>query len=139
VQNCRRRFDEADLLIIYIDGKYFGGHQVVSAVGVDSQGEKHILGITEGATENTVVVKGLLEALVERAAKSLGPILSGPGPRPFGRRGRRRLFVIDGSKALRKAIDEVYGADNPVQRCQAHKLATCSAICPRSCKGRWRR
>jgi transposase-like protein len=88
---CERRFDEIDLLIIYLDGKDFGGHQVVSAIGVDLQGKKHVLGLTEGATENAVVVKGLLEDLVER----------GVSP------GRRRLFVIDGSKALRKAIDDV--------------------------------
>ena len=102
---CERRFDEIDLLVIYLDGKDFGGHQVISAVGVDSEGSKHVLGLSEGATENAVVVKGLLEELVER------------GVTP----GRKRLFVIDGSKALRKAIGEVYGASNPVQRCQAHK------------------
>jgi transposase-like protein len=73
---------------------------------VDLQGKKHILGLSEGATENAVVVKGLLEDLVERGVKP----------------DRRRLFVIDGSKALRKAIDEVFGKHNPVQRCQAHKV-----------------
>jgi len=102
---CERRFDELDLLVIYIDGQDFGGHQVVSAVGVDTEGRKHVLGLSEGATENAVVVKGLLEDLMERGVKP----------------GRRRLFVIDGSKALRKAIDAVYGRENPVQRCLAHK------------------
>lgn len=102
---CERRFDEVDLLIIYLDGKQLGGHQVVCAVGVDVEGRKHVLGLAEGATENAVVVKGLLEDLVERGVKP----------------GRQRLFVIDGSKALRKAIDEVYGKHNPVQRCQVHK------------------
>ena len=102
---CERRFDEVDLLVIYLDGKDFGGHQVICAVGVDLQGKKHILGLTEGATENAVVVKDLLEELVAR----------GVAPE------RRRLFVIDGSKALRKAIDDVFGKHNPVQRCQAHK------------------
>jgi transposase-like protein len=102
---CERRFDKVELLVIYLDGKDFGGHQVISAVGVDNEGRKHVLGISEGATENAVVVKGLLGELVER------------GVTP----GRKRLFVIDGSKALRKAIGEVYGASNPVQRCQAHK------------------
>ena len=59
----------------------------------------------QGASENATVVKALLEELVERGLKP----------------GRRRLFVIDGSKALRKAIDQVYGHDNPVQRCRTHK------------------
>jgi len=102
---CERRFDELDLLVIYLDGKDFGGHQVICAIGVDLQGKKHLLGLSEGATENAVVVKELLENLVERGVKP----------------DRRRLFVIDGSKALRKAIDEVFGKQNPVQRCQAHK------------------
>jgi transposase-like protein len=103
---CERRFDEVDLLVIYLDSKEFAGHQVICAIGVDLQGKKHILGLSEGATENVVVVKGLLEDLVERGVKP----------------DRRRLFVIDGSKALRKAIDEVFGKHNPVQRCQAHKV-----------------
>ena len=54
---CERRFDDLDLLIIYVDGVQFGGHHVIVAVGVDSDGKKHVLGLTEGASENTVVVK----------------------------------------------------------------------------------
>lgn len=114
-----RCFDQVELLVIYIDGQDFGGHQVVSAVGVDTEGNKHVLGLTEGATENAVVVKGLLEDLVAR------------GVRP----GRRRLFVVDGSKALRKAIDQVYGADNPVQRCRAHKLRNVLGYLPKELQG----
>jgi len=116
---CERRFEEVDLLIIYLDGKDFGGHQVICAVGVDIQGKKHVLGLTEGATENAVVVKGLLEELVER------------GVTP----GRKRLFVIDGSKALRAAIDAVYGKDNPVQRCRTHKLRNVLGYLPREMQG----
>ena len=101
-----RRFDELDLLIIYIDGVRFGAHHVIGAIGVDTDGKKHVLGLAEGATENAMVVKGLLESLVER------------GVRP----DRRRLFVIDGSKALRAAIDTVFGGGNPVQRCRNHKI-----------------
>lgn len=103
---CERCWDKVDLLIIYIDGQEFGGHHVLTAVGVDALGQKHVLGLVEGASENAAAVKGLLEDLVERGVKP----------------GRRRLFVIDGSKALRKGIDAVYGADNPVQRCRAHKV-----------------
>lgn len=103
---CQRRFDDVDLLIVYIDGVRFGEHHVIAAVGVDDQGCKHVLGLAEGATENAVVVKGLLEELVER------------GVRP----DRRRLFVMDGSKALRAAIVAVFGADHPVQRCRNHKI-----------------
>jgi len=102
---AERRFDDKDILLIYLDGLRFGKHHVLAAVGVDSEGNKHVLGLKEGASENAVVVTSLLEDLVTR------------GIRP----GRRRLFVIDGSKALRYAIDAVFGANNPVQRCRAHK------------------
>ncbi len=101
-----RRFEEKDIVVIWIDGMIFGGHHVLVALGADVQGVKHVLGLAEGASENAVVVKGLLEDLVRR------------GVRP----GRRRLFVIDGSKALRCAIDAVYGSENPVQRCRNHKV-----------------
>jgi len=101
-----RRFEDKDILVIYLDGLIFGGHHVLVALGVDVQGNKHVLGLTEGGSENAVVAKGLLEDLAERGVKP----------------GRRRLFVIDGSKALRSAIDAVYGKENPVQRCRNHKV-----------------
>jgi putative transposase len=101
-----RRLDAWDLLVIYVDGIQFGAHHVIAAVGVDSDGTKHVLGMREGASENAEVTKALLEDLVERG---LDP-------------ERRRLFVIDGSKALRKAIDQVFGRANPVQRCRNHKI-----------------
>jgi transposase-like protein len=102
---AERRFDDRDILLIYLDGLRFGRHHVLAAVGVDCQGNKHVLGLRQGASENAVVVQELLEDLVAR------------GIRP----GRRRLFVIDGSKALRQGIDAVYGSNNPVQRCRRHK------------------
>jgi transposase-like protein len=103
---CERRFEEKDILVVYLEGLIFGGHHVLVALGVDVQGIKHVLGLAEGGSENAVVAKGLLEDLVERGVKP----------------GRRRLFVIDGSKALRSAIDAVYGKENPVQRCRNHKV-----------------
>jgi transposase-like protein len=116
---CERRFEEVDLPIIYIDGKHFGGHQVICAVGVDQEGRKHVLGISEGATESAVVVKELLEDLVQR------------GVRP----GRTRLFIIDGSKALRAGIDAVYGEENPVQRCRFHKRQNVLGYLPKELQG----
>ena len=101
-----RRFDEVKLMIIYIDGMAFGDHVMIGAVGVDLEGNKHVLAIREGATENATVVKELLEDLVAR----------GVNPE------QKRLFVIDGSKALRTAINAVFGIHQPVQRCRAHKL-----------------
>jgi putative transposase len=101
-----RRFDELKLVVIYIDGMVFGDHVMIGAVGVDAEGHKHVLAIREGATENATVVKELLEDLVAR------------GVNP----DQKRLFVIDGSKALRTAINAVFGSQHPVQRCRAHKL-----------------
>jgi transposase-like protein len=103
---CERRFEGKDILIVYLDGIQFGQIHVIVALGVDSQGYKHVLGLREGATENATVVKDLLTNIVSR----------GLDPK------RRRLFVIDGSPALRAAIDEVFGDKNPIQRCRNHKI-----------------
>lgn len=101
-----RDFSNQTLLAIYVDGLQFGGYHVICAVGVDEQGHKHVLGFREGATENAAVATALLEDLVAR------------GVSPF----QKRLFVMDGWKALRKAIDQVFGAGTPVQRCRNHKV-----------------
>jgi putative transposase len=103
---AERRFDDLDLLIIYLDAIVLGDFHVLGAIGVDSTGAKHVLGLREGSSENTVVATELLKDLVSR----------GVTPERF------RLFVIDGGKALRHAIDAVYGSNNPVQRCRIHKL-----------------
>ncbi len=101
-----RRWDTVDLLVIYIDGQRFGDHHVISAVGVDRSGEKHVLGIEIGATENAASVKKLLVGLRERGLRT----------------DQQYLFVIDGAKALRAGIEEVFGVDQPVQRCRNHKM-----------------
>jgi len=105
-QLCERRFDQTDILVIYIDGIQFGDCHVIVALGVDSGGSKHVLGLREGSSENSQVATDLLNDLVERGIKA----------------DRLRLFVIDGSKALRCAINAVYGSKNPVQRCRNHKI-----------------
>ena len=103
---CERRFEGQNILIVYLDGIQFGPIHVIVALGVDAEGYKHVLGLREGSSENATVVKDLLTDLVSRGLEA----------------GRRRLFVIDGSKALRKAIDEVFGTQNPIQRCRNHKI-----------------
>src|SRR5215469_6356881 len=89
---CERPLGDLKLLILYVDGLRFG--------------QKHVLGLASGASESEVVVKGLLEDLVGRGLKT----------------SCKYLFVIDGSKALRAAIEAVFGPENPVQRCRNHKL-----------------
>jgi len=101
-----RRWDKTDLLAIYIDGQRFGDHHVISAVGIDREGAKQVLGIQLGATENAAAVKLLLTALRDQGLRT----------------DQRYLFVIDGAKALRAGIEEVFGSDQPVQRCRNHKM-----------------
>ena len=97
---------ELDLLIIRIDGIHIAEDlMLLAAVGIDGDGGKHPLGVVEGATENTVVVQALLDNLIERG---LDPKIC-------------RLFVVDGAKALSKAIRKTFGRHTPIQRCQVHK------------------
>ena len=90
-----KRWEATEILVIYIDGQRFGVHHILSAVGVDREGRKHILGIEAGATENAAAVKRLLTHLRDHGLAT----------------DRTYLFVIDGAKALRAAIDEVFGTD----------------------------
>jgi transposase-like protein len=101
-----RNLAQLDLLVVYIDGIVVDGHHIIAAVGVDGTGAKHLLGLAAGATENAQVVKDLLKQLI---ARGLDPNLD-------------YLFVIDGSKALRSAIDEIFGAHAKVHRCRTHKV-----------------
>lgn len=102
-----RALDELDIRIVMIDGKVFKRHCIVVALGIARDGKKHVLGLREGSTENSRMVTDLLTDLVDRGVSSEQPT----------------LFVIDGAKALRKAIRDVFGDDHGVvQRCQVHKL-----------------
>ena len=84
---AERDLSELDVLVVYLDGIVFGDYHVLAAVG-DATGRKHVLGLREGPPENATVTTGLLQELVERGLRV----------------DRRRLFVIDGAKALRSAI-----------------------------------
>ena len=92
------------LVALMIDEVHFGEHVVLAAVGVDERGCKQVLGLREGATENAAAVKALLADLVER-----------------GLDNRSLLIVIDGAKALHKAVVEVFGRRALIQRCREHK------------------
>ena len=91
---------------LMIDGIHLGDHLVVIAVGIASDGEKHVLGFWEGSTENAAVCSSLLTNLVERGLST----------------AQSRLFVIDGGKALRTSIRKIFGKRSLVQRCQIHKV-----------------
>ena len=101
-----RPLGELDLRVVCIDGKVFRDHCMVVALGIDTQGRKHVLGLREGATETAAVTTGLLSDLVTRGLAT----------------DRTLLFVIDGAAGLRRAINDVFGSRGVVQRCQVHKL-----------------
>ena len=105
-----------DLLVIQIDGIHIKEDLLLlAAVGVDGNGDKHPLGVIEGATENAAVCQALLDNLVERG---LDP-------------GVCRLFIIDGSRALSKAIRNTFGRQAPIQRCQVHKARNITERLPK--------
>jgi transposase-like protein len=97
---------EADFPVVMIDGTGLGEHVLVVALGIDSEGHKHVLGVVEGSTESHGVCQALLRSLIDR-----GLVVE-----------RARLFVIDGGKGLRKAIRETFAQWALIQRCQVHKL-----------------
>jgi putative transposase len=110
-----RRYEAINILVIYIDGIVRGDHHVVAALGVATDGSKHVLGVEPGASENGEVACRLLEGLIQRGVDPT----------------KRYLFVIDGSKALRSAIRRVFGASQVVQRCRLHKVRNVRAQLPR--------
>lgn len=112
---AEKTFHAVELLAVWIDGIQLGQWHVVCAVGVDPEGNKHVLGIREGATENTEVVKSLLQDLV---ARGLDP-------------KQRRLFILDGAKALRAGVKAVFGDDAKVQRCRNHKMRNVTGHLPK--------
>lgn len=106
------------LCAIMIDGIHVGEHLVLIALGIDAQGGKHVLGLYEGATENTTACIGLLSDLEGRGVRT----------------DRAMLFVIDGSKALAKAIRAKFGRRALIQRCQVHKKRNVEGHLPEAMK-----
>ncbi len=100
-----RKLTGIDLPIVMIDGIYFAERVVLVALGIDAKGKKHVLGLREGSTEKTQVVRAMLAELIERGLDA----------------DRPRLWVIDGGKALRRAIVETFGTSALIHRCQEHK------------------
>ena len=95
-----------DIMVVQIDGIHIAEDIVlVAAIGIDGEGAKHPLGLIEGASEHSAVVQALIDNLIERGLDPAVP----------------RLFIIDGSKALSKAIRRSFGRHTPIQRCQIHK------------------
>ena len=100
-----RPLDELRLAVVMLDGIDLKGRCCVVALGIDTDGVKHPLVLWDGSTENATVATTLLANLVERGLDVEQGV----------------LVVLDGAKALRKAVRDVFGSDTPVQRCVRHK------------------
>ena len=98
--------DGLALFGLLLDGVHVGEHGLIVALGIAADGTKHALGIWEGATENAAVCQSLLSNLQSRGLRT----------------DRSLLVILDGSKALRKAVREMFGDPALVQRCHVHKL-----------------
>ena len=92
-------------LIVFVDGFHFADHCLVGALGVTADGTKVPLGVVEGSTENAAVCTRLVADLADRGLDATQGI----------------LFVIDGGKAIDKAVRAVFGAKAMIQRCRRHK------------------
>ena len=119
-----RDLSSYDFVSVMVDGIEFGGQMVICALGMTKEGQKLILGLRLGDTENSEVCVDLLQSLCERGFPATSSSL---------------LFTIDGSKALRKAILKVFGSKAPVQRRIRHKERNIEAYLPKRHHGEFRR
>jgi transposase-like protein len=101
----QRDLSAVDLVVLMIDGLHIEDHVLLVALGIDAEGRKHVLGMREGATENATACTQMLSDMQERGLRTSEPVLA----------------VLDGAKALSKAVRAVFGGRVKVQRCQAHK------------------
>lgn len=115
-QLMKRSLAHVPLAVIVIDGTIFKGEHLIVAIGVDRLGNKVLLGIRQGSTENTTVVGELLGELAERGVQFDQP----------------RLYVVDGSKAIRRAILNYAGDAAFLQRCQVHKIRNVTEHLPQA-------
>ena len=118
-----RPLADVDVRIVFIDGLHFREHVILLALGVDSQGQKHVLALHEGTTENATVCQALLTDLRARGLDLDRPM----------------LVVIDGGGGLRKALRETCGATAVVHRCQVHKRRNVLEHLPEAMRPRVRR
>lgn len=104
-QLMNRPLDDHCFCVILIDGKEFHDFTLITALGIDIEGRKHVLGLWPGASENSEICGQLLDELIERGLSTEG----------------KYLFVLDGAKALAKAVKERFGRQVLIQRCRLHK------------------
>jgi putative transposase len=114
IELMSRPLGDLRLAALMLDGIELKGRCCVVALGIDTDGVKHPLGLWDESTENATVATTLLANLTERGLDV----------------GQGVLVVLDGAKALRKAVRDVLGVHTPVQRCIRQRSETCSTTCP---------
>jgi transposase-like protein len=120
---CERRLSGEEFVAVVLDGKSFASESMVVALGITLDGRKVPLGFVQTATENEKACAAFLRELQDRGLQA----------------NRGLLFVIDGSKGLRKAVQTVFGDKALVQRCQWHKRENVVSCLPRTQQGAWRK
>jgi transposase-like protein len=121
-QVLERRLDGYDFVALVLDGKTFGDDELVIALGITVSGQKVVLGFVQTATENRTVCAAFLRELVARGLRYT------PG----------LLVVLDGSKGLRSAVQDVFGDAAQIQRCQWHKRENVVSHLPKRQQATWR-
>lgn len=102
--------------VVMMDGMELGKMSIIAAMGIDTDGRKQMLGLREGGTENSEVVKDLLADIIDRGLDQQ----------------EARLFVLDGGKALHSAVKATFGERCKIQRCQVHKKRNVLSYLPES-------
>jgi transposase-like protein len=118
-QMMERSLAHQDFCVLFLDGKEFHDFTLIVALGIDEEGRKHVLGLWPGATENADVCGALLDDLIERGLSQDHPY----------------LFVLDGAKALRKAVVQRFGRKALIQRCRVHKKRNIQKYLPKKYHG----
>lgn len=106
--------EDLDLVGLILDGVHIGDHCLIVALGIAADGQKQALGLWEGSTENATICQSLVANLQSRGLCT----------------DRSLLVILDGSKALRKAVHATFDKAALVQRCQIHKVRNVRAGAP---------
>ena len=114
-----RSLEHVPLAVMVVDGTIFQGEHLIVAIGIDREGRKLVLGLRQGAVENAAVVGSLLGELASRGVDFNQP----------------RLYIVDGSKAIRAAIQRYAGEAAFLQRCQVHKIRNVAEHLPEQQRG----
>lgn len=117
-----RRLDRCNFVAIFVDGKRYADDGLMAAVGITIEGRKVVLGVEQTATENHRPISQFFEKLLKRGL--------------YCEEGL--LFIIDGSKGIAKAIEDVFPTYGIIQRCHYHKVENIVSYLPKGIQGIWR-